>query len=125
MLRGLQVKHRNHAVKAVGLLVLTLALASCAATGPAAAPTTSRAPGVASTIGNPGTPPGYPGFTRALRGGVEYFCQVRNPTGSRARVAEQCYTRVEMQRMEENNQQLWKDAGGSSSHDSLQMDSPR
>ena len=119
------MKHRNHAVKAVGLLVLTLALASCAATGPAATPTTVRAQGVAAATGSQGNLPGYPGFTRALRGGVEYFCQVRNPTGSRARVAEQCYTRTEMQRMEENNQQLWKDAGGSSSHDSLQMDSPR
>ena len=119
------MKHLKQTGNAAGLLLISLTLASCAATVPAAAPTTSRSPVVASATGNQGTLPGYPGFTRALRGGVEYFCQVRNPTGSRARMAEQCYTRIEMQRMEENNQQLWKDAGGSSSHDSLRMDSPR
>ena len=119
------MKRLNQTVNAAGLLLISLALASCAATGPAATPATLRAPGVAVARGSQGNLPGYPGFTRALRGDVEYFCQVRNPTGSRARVAEQCYTRTEMQRMEENNQQLWKDAGGSSSHDSLRMDSPR
>lgn len=60
-----------------------------------------------------------------MRKDTEYFCQSRNPTGSRARLGEQCFTRDEMKQMEENSRDFFKDAGGGSSHDSLRTDSPR
>lgn len=67
----------------------------------------------------------FPGFRRVVRNEVEYFCQTSTPTGSRTRRGDQCFTRAELKRMEENNADLFKDAAGGSSHDSLKTDSPR
>lgn len=106
------MNHVNKVVVTVGLLVASLGLVSCADTPPAAKPVQR-------------TRAEYPGFTHVVRQGTEYFCQVRSPTGSRARIGEQCFRRDEMQAMEENNRDFFKDAGGGSSHDSLRMDSPR
>jgi hypothetical protein len=112
----------NKVVVAVGLLVASLALVSCADTAPAAKPTPAK-PVTAKPAQR--TRAEFPGFTHVVRQGTDYFCQVRSPTGSRARTGEQCFRRDELEAMEENNRDLFKDAGGGSSHDSLRTDSPR
>jgi hypothetical protein len=53
------------------------------------------------------------------------YCQKRSPTGSRARVVEACYTRDQMRKMADNNEDFFKQAGANGSHDSLRTDSPR
>lgn len=102
-----------------------LGLAACAATGPVTAPTASRAPEAAKSPTAQRARPEFPGFRHVVRNNTDYFCQSRSPTGSRARMGERCFTRDEMKAMEENNEELFKNAAGGSSHDSLKMDSPR
>ncbi|MFM1887201.1 MAG: hypothetical protein RL026_2358 [Pseudomonadota bacterium] len=103
------------------LLLACLALASCA-TGQ---PTTSATQATNTRIAGNTKRAAFPGFTATQRGGDTVYCQKRNPTGSRARVAEHCYTADEMRLMEENNKEYWKQAGTSSSHDTFKMAPPR
>jgi hypothetical protein len=105
------------------VLPTSLLLISCAATPPTPAP-------VAPTVQETATAalsarPEFPGFTLVVRKGEELYCQKRNPTGSRARVVEACYTRDQMRNMAANNEDFFKQAGASGSHDSLRTDSPR
>lgn len=69
--------------------------------------------------------PEFPGFVLTVRRGEELYCQKRNPTGSRARVVEACYTRDQMLKMAANSDDYFKQAGANGSHDSLRTDSPR
>lgn len=119
------MKSLNQAGWAIALLAIGLGLASCADTGPSAPQATARAPVAAKPASGQKVRPDFPGFRRVVRQDTEYFCQVRTPTGSRARTGEQCFRRDEMEAMEANNREFFKDAGGGSSHDSLKMDSPR
>jgi hypothetical protein len=116
------MRHPSKLTVAVGILVAGLALASCADTATAAKPTAAKSVTAKPTQR---TRAEFPGFTHVVRQGTDYFCQVRSPTGSRARTGEQCFRRDEMEAMEANNRDFFKDAGGGSSHDSLRTDSPR
>lgn len=112
-----------------GLLAISIGLAACASTATtqppaaiaAAAPPAATASGAAATTFRPE----FPGFTMVIRKGEELYCQKRNPTGSRARVVEACYTRDQMQKMAENSDEFFKQAAANGSHDSLRTDSPR
>lgn len=114
---------------ALGLLSVNLLLAACATTAPAPAaapaapPTPAQQAAVAAVAAKAG--PEFPGFALTVRKGEELYCQKRNPTGSRARMVEMCYTRDQMLKMAENNAEFWKQAEASGSHDSLRIDSPR
>lgn len=101
-------------------------LAACATTE-ASRPgvTTPASTPAASLAAAPTARPEFPGFTMVIRKGEELYCQKRNPTGSRARVVEACYTRDQMRKMAESSDEYFKQAGAASSHDSLRMDSPR
>lgn len=110
---------------AIAVMALAAGLVACATTEAPAGPAQTAAKPVARPASRQGTRPEFPGFRRVVRNDTEYFCQSRSPTGSRARVGEQCFTRDELKQMEENSRDMFKDAGGGSSHDSLRMDSPR
>lgn len=112
----------------IALLALSLLLPACATqppstatAAPAAKPAPRAAPAVTGTRGRPE----FPGFRRVVRNDTEYFCQASTPTGSRTRRGDQCYTRDELKRMEETNRDVFKDAAGGSSHDTLKMDPAR
>ena len=59
-----------------------------------------------------------------IRKGEELYCQKRNPTGSRARVVEACYTRDQMVKMAANNDDFFKQAASNGSLDILRTDTP-
>ncbi len=107
-----------------GSVALFVMLTACAATTPAPLPSTVAAPPAASTA-PAAQGREYPGFTRVVRNGEDYFCQTRTVTGSRARAAEICLTRDQMLSMEKVNQEYWRDAATSSSQSTIKMDSPR
>ena len=105
--------------------VLSLLLASCATTPPAKpAPSTPAQTAALAAAAAAGRPE-FPGFTLVVRRGEELYCQKRNPTGSRARVVEACYTREQMVKMAENNSDFFRQADANGSHDALRTDSPR
>jgi hypothetical protein len=124
------MKHPYRPASALGLLLASLVLVGCATQTPVAAPDArnkaSSAP--ASTASSATTPKAradFPGYVRTQRLNETVYCQKRNPTGSRARVAELCYTAEQMRLMEENNREYWKQAGVTSSHDTFKMSPPR
>lgn len=106
-------------------LGLSGVLASCATQPAPPSPPPSPAQTAALATAARGGRPEFPGFTLTIRKGAELYCQKRNPTGSRARVVEACYTRDEMLKMAENNDEFFKQVGANGSHDSLRTDSPR
>jgi hypothetical protein len=109
-----------------GLLVASLFVSGCVGMStarPTAAPAKPIAVRAAGNVAK--VKPEFPGFRRVVRNNSESFCQTATPTGSRTRRGEQCYTRDELKRMEQTNRDLFKDAAGGSSNDSLKMDSPR
>ncbi len=108
------MKHPYRPASALGLLLGSLVLVGCATQTPVAAPATT-----------PKARADFPGYVRTQRLSETVYCQKRNPTGSRARVAELCYTAEQMRLMEENNKEYWKQAGTSSSHDTFKMAPPR
>ena len=114
----------NRLIVSVVVGGMGLGLVACGGNGPV---TPAAAPAVA--VGNTGKGsrerPEFPGFRRVVRNDVEYFCQTSTPTGSRTRRGDQCYTRAELAQMEQANRDMFKDAGGGSSHDTLKMDAPR
>jgi hypothetical protein len=118
------MKHPYRPASALGWLLASLVMGGCASPGPATAPAARS-----STVAPPATTPkaraDFPGYVRTQRQGETVYCQKRNPTGSRARVAELCYTAEQMRLMEENNKEYWKQAGTSSSHDTFKMAPPR
>jgi hypothetical protein len=103
---------------------LALAVASCSTT---TAPSRTAAPDPVQAIatGTATARPEFPGFRLVVRKGEEFYCQKRNPTGSRARVVEVCFTHDQMRKMAENNQDFFNQLGASGSHDALRTDSPR
>lgn len=106
------------------LPLVGLLLAACTATPPP--PTPPPALSVQQTAASAlNARPEFPGFKLVVRKGEEYYCQTRNPTGSRARVVEACYTREQMRKMAANNEDFFKQAGANGSHDALRTDSPR
>lgn len=106
-------------------LAMGLMVSSCATTpSPAPAPPTPAQTASLAAAAASGRPE-FPGFTLTVRRGEELYCQKRNPTGSRARVVEACYTRDQMLKMAQNNDEFFKQAGANGSHDSLRTDSPR
>jgi hypothetical protein len=110
---------------ASGLLGIGLVLASCATTpSPTPAPPTPAQTAALAAAAASGRPE-FPGFVLTVRRGEELYCQKRNPTGSRARVVEACYTRDQMLKMAANSDDYFKQAGANGSHDSLRTDSPR
>jgi len=116
----------NRLIGAASLLAATLFVSGCAGTStatPSAAPAKPVAVRAAGNVAK--AKPEFPGFRRVVRNNSESFCQTATPTGSRTRRGEQCYTRDELKRMEQTNRDLFKDAAGGSSSDSLKMDSPR
>ena len=119
------MKKPNPSGIAFGLLAISLALASCAATEPARTPAPAPATVQATAAAASAAKPEFPGFTLTVRKGEELYCQKRNPTGSRARVIEACFTRDQMLKMAQNNEEYFKQAGAQGSHDSLALDSPR
>ncbi len=116
------------------LSVIAMAIAACATTSPAVKPAASNAPekvvatqpatvaAAAKTTTEQDQVPS--GFKRVVRGGEERFCQTRSPTGSRARNVELCYTRDEIKKMEESNQDFMRGASEGSSHATMPTDSP-
>lgn len=109
-----------------GLLAINLGLASCATTAPSQTPApaqTQPAPASTSTAASTARPE-FPGFALVIRKGEELYCQKRNPTGSRARVVEACYTRDQMVKMAANNDDFFKQAASNGSHDILRTDTP-
>ena len=115
------MKHSSQGTSLV--LSTSLLLVSCAATPPTPAPAPPSAQETAAAALS--ARPEFPGFNLVVRRGEELYCQKRNPTGSRARVVEACYTRDQMRKMAENNEDFFKQAGANGSHDSLRTDSPR
>ena len=108
------------------LLAASLFVSGCVGTStakPTAAPVKPVAVPAAGNVAK--GKPEFPGFRRVVRNNSDYFCQTATPTGSRTRRGEQCYTRDELKRMEQTNRDLFKDAAGGSSNDSLKMDAPR
>jgi putative hemolysin len=97
-------------------VALALTLAACASTTPVAAPPAAAVPA--------GQEPSPAGYRRVVRNSEEYFCQIRSPTGSRARSVEICLTRDQIRRMQEVSDQIQQDAASSGSHSTLKMDSP-
>lgn len=118
------MNHWNPSALAAGLAA-GLLLAACATTPPPATPPSSPSQTAALAAAASSGRPEFPGFTMVVRRGEELYCQKRNPTGSRARVIEACYTRDQMVKMAENNDEFFRQAGANSSHDSLRTDSPR
>lgn len=107
------------------LLAINLGLAACATSTPTQTPAPAQpAPAAAGTAASTARPE-FPGFAMVIRKGEELYCQKRNPTGSRARVVEACYTRDQMLKMAANNEDFFKQAAANGSHDSLRTDSPR
>jgi len=120
------VTRANRLQSLVALLAACLTVAACVGTSPSKPPSAPPKPvAVRAGIDAQRTRPEFPGFRRVVRNEVEYFCQTSMPTGSRTRRGDQCFTRAELKRMEESNADLFKDAAGGSSHDSLKTDSPR
>jgi hypothetical protein len=110
---------------ASGFPGIALVLASCATTpSPTPAPSTPAQTAALAAAASAGRPE-FPGFVLTVRKGEELYCQKRNPTGSRARVVEACYTRDQMLKMAANSDDFFKQAGANGSHDSLRTDSPR
>jgi hypothetical protein len=108
------------------LLAASLFVSGCAGTSMAKPSAVPAKPVAVRATGNVAkVKPEFPGFRRVVRNNSESFCQTATPTGSRTRRGEQCYTRDELKRMEQNNRDMFKDAAGGSSSDSLKMDSPR
>jgi hypothetical protein len=108
-----------------GLLAISLGLASCASapTQPPAPAAAQPAPAATGTTASTARPE-FPGFALVIRKGEELYCQKRNPTGSRARVIEACYTRDQMLKMAANNDDFFKQAAANGSHDILRTDTP-
>jgi len=108
-------------------VALAAALAACAATPPASPPpataVTTQLPATAALPAQPERT--FPGFERVVRNGVEYFCQTRTVTGSRARSAEICRTRDGMREMEEANEKFRREADVSASQSTMKLDSPQ
>ena len=120
------VNRFNTPASGIYLAALGLLLSACAgssASKPAAVPRKPAAAPVAASA-KQGRPE-FPGFRRVVRNDTEYFCQASTPTGSRTRRGDQCFTRDELKRMEETNRDVFKDAAGGSSHDTLKMDPAR
>jgi hypothetical protein len=108
------------------LLVGCLVVSACVGTSPAKPIAAPAKPVALRAAGNVAKgKPEFPGFRRVVRDNKESFCQTATPTGSRTRRGEQCFTRDELKRMEQNNRDMFKDAAGGSSNDSLKMDAPR
>jgi hypothetical protein len=119
------MKHSKKAGSASAVAGLALLLAACATTpsAPPAPPTAAQT--AAMALAAQSGRPEFPGFVLTIRKGEELYCQKRNPTGSRARVVEACYTRDQMLKMAANADDFFKQAGANGSHDSLRTDSPR
>jgi hypothetical protein len=119
------MNHSNKTGAATAVTGLALLLAACAATPPAPTPPQTSAQTAAMAVAAQSGRPEFPGFVLTVRKGEELYCQKRNPTGSRARVVEACYTRDQMLKMAANADDFFKQAGANGSHDSLRTDSPR
>lgn len=119
------MKNPDSSGAALAFLAVSALLAACASTAPARHSRPGALPAASAASGAATARPEFPGYKLVIRKGEELFCQKRNPTGSRARVVEACYTREQMRRMAENSQDFFKEAEASSSHDALRMDSPR
>jgi hypothetical protein len=118
--------NRRDAHEPAAVLALTLMLAACAsAPAPTATAPVKAAQPVAAIAGQAAeSRPDFPGFKRVVRDGVDYFCQTRAVTGSRARAVEVCRTRDEMLTMEKNSAELMRDAASGGSHSTIALDSP-
>jgi hypothetical protein len=103
--------------------VTLLAACATAPSSPSPPPTAAQTAALAAAAQS--GRPEFPGFVLTVRKGEELYCQKRNPTGSRARVVEACYTRDQMLKMAANADDFFKQAGANGSHDSLRTDSPR
>lgn len=121
------MKNRIASGEALVLLMVSALLCACATTPVAkpAAPASTAPQTAALAAAAANGRPEFPGFTLTVRRGEELYCQKRNPTGSRARVVEACYTRDQMVKMADNNADFFKQASDNGSHDSLRTDSPR
>jgi hypothetical protein len=117
----------------ISITLVSAVLAACSAATPVTSPPAS--PAVVPATAAPQAPAAaaptslaqaqnIPGFRRVVRNGEELFCQTRTPTGSRARTTEVCMTRADIKRMEDNNEDYWRNAASGSSHSTLKMDSP-
>jgi hypothetical protein len=116
--------------RAILLLLLLSALTACASAPSALPPSTAPQIAASSAKGADvaalpsDARPGPPGFKRTVRNGEEYFCQSRKLTGSRARTTEVCFTRDDLLRMEQINEEYRKNAMTNGSQSTIQMDSP-